>query len=49
MKHTARAAISASVNAAKRYWLCPAFAMPKDIWFLKPGNLKIAADVCNAK
>jgi hypothetical protein len=49
MKHTAKAAIFASVNAAKQYWLCPASAMPKGIWFLKPVNLKIAADVCNVK
>jgi hypothetical protein len=49
MKNTVKAAIFASVNAGKRYWLSPASAMPKGIWFLKPGNLKIAADVFNVK
>jgi hypothetical protein len=49
MKHTAKAAIFASVNAGKRYWLSLASAMPKGIWFLKLGNLKIAADVSSVK
>jgi hypothetical protein len=49
MKHIAKAATFVSVNAARRYWLSHVTVMPKGIWYLKPGILRIAVDVCNVK